>query len=380
MKLIRSILLAQDFGMYSEKILEVAVGIAKVFQSEVTPIHVLPDDLENEKVKLLLHDAVEKKLKESIDYLVSKGVSIKEPILAYGPPSSVIVKAAIDIEANLILTGSGEKKRGDKFLLGTTTERIIQRSDKPVLVVKQGDNFNVDHILCPVDFSMTSKRALENAIYIARLLKAKLTVLSVCELHTSAWFGSEKSKVLENESRRTGHQEKFDKFLGDFDLSELENRTEILFGDPSKEILKTISAQKVDLLVIGAAGKSGINRLFIGSVAKKVVREVPCSFMTLKTENVISMQLEKNIRDIESHFIKAEEFAEEGSLEEAIRRYKICLTINNMHVPSYYGLAKIYEKLKDHESAKLYRRRGSEILDRTWDQKIEEGAWKFKSC
>ena len=49
MKLIEKILLAHDFSKSSEKVVATAVELAKIFHTEVVPIHVLPNDVENEK-------------------------------------------------------------------------------------------------------------------------------------------------------------------------------------------------------------------------------------------------------------------------------------------------------------------------------------------
>ena len=378
MKLIEKILLTHDFSKPSENVVATAMELAKTFHSEVVPIHVLPNDVVNEKVKSLLHETATQKLQETADQLESHGVQTSEPILAFGSPHKEIVQAAVKVKANLILTGSGETRKGEKFLLGTTTQRIIQNSAEPVFVVKEGMPLNVQHILCPVDFSPTSKRALKNAITLAHRFKAELTILSVCELQSSVWFTSEKDKALENDSRCDGHKANFYKFLEGFNLSNLKYNTEIRKGDPAKEILNTISSKKIDLLVIGTTGKTGLSRLVIGSVTEKVVREVPCSFITLKSKNIITPQFETNLRDIETHYKTGKQLMEDGFFEESIEQFKLCLSINNMHVPSHFGIAKVYDKLNDPEKAKIYRNSGREIMDRIWDLKIEEEARKLR--
>jgi universal stress protein E len=252
------------------------------------------------------------------------------------------------------------------------------KSEKPVLVIKEGMPLNVQHILCPVDFSKTSKRALKNAITMAHRFKAELTILSVCELQSSSWFTSETDKDLENDSRCATHKEKFENFLKDFNLSDLKCNKETRRGNPAEEILNTVSGKMIDLLVMGTTGKTGFSRLVIGSVTEKAIREVPCSFITLKSEDLITLQLETNIRDIENHYNAGKQLMEDGFFEESIEQFKLCLSINNMHVPSLYGIAKVYDKLNEPEKANLYRKQGREIMDRIWDQKIEADARKYR--
>ena len=168
MKLLEKILVAHDFSKSSENVISSAIELAKVFQSTIVPIHVLPDDVVNEKVRTMLNDTALTKLDETKTLMKNEGVESEKPLLMVGSPHEAIVRAAVDVNANLILLGSGETKKGDTFRLGTTAERIIQKSEKPVFVVKESVSLNVHHILCPVDFSDASKRALKNAITMAR--------------------------------------------------------------------------------------------------------------------------------------------------------------------------------------------------------------------
>ena len=378
MKLLDKILVAQDFGKSSQNVVSSAIELAKIFQSTIVPIHVLPDDILNEKVKLLLNETALTKLEETADLIRNEGVTVKQPLLMVGSPYEAITRAAIDTNANLILLGSGETQKGDTFRLGTTAERVIQKSEKPVFVIKEGVLVNVHHILCPVDFSEPSRRALKNAITMARRFKSELTILSVCEVSKSSWFPSEDDLETENDNRCKQHKEKFEAFLKEFNLLDVNWTKEAPKGNPSEEILSTASKRMIDLLIMGTSGRTGLNRMFMGSVTEKVIREVPCSFLTLKSEDVISLQVETHIRDIEQLHKTAMELIDDGFYEEAIGHLKACLTINDMHVPAYQGLAKVYEKLNQPHRAKVYKMNAKDIMEKIWYQKIEEEVRKLR--
>lgn len=377
MKLLENILLATDLSTSSENIVKNAIVLAKTFQSKITLVHVLPSDIKNEKTQLFLTEAAKNMLKVIKERIGNEGIEIEEPIMEFGSPYDKIVKTAVAVKANIILVGSGEKAKTVPFKLGTTAKRIIQKSDKPVWVVKNDHPIKVKKILCPVDFSQTSKRALQNAITMARRFKAALTILTVYESQSSSFLPFKDELVMEK--IRVEYTENLSNFLKAFNLTDLDCTQEIHEGDPAKEILLEISKNKPDLLVMGTTGKSGLSKIIIGSVTEKVIREVPCSFMTLKAKDAISLQLESKIRDIESHFGIAKQLMEDGFLEESINEYMVCLTINNMHIPSLHGLAKVYEKLNDLDSSRNYKRLAREILDRIWDRKIEDEIRKFKT-
>ena len=379
MRLIEKILLAQDFTDTSKSLLHSAVELGKVFQSTIVPAHVLPDDLDNQKVVDFLTEAAKDKLRESVTYIASKGVEADDPVLTFGSPHSGIVEAAISTNASLILVGSGTHSQEKNFKLGTTTERIIQESPKPVFVLKQGTTMKATHILCPVDFSETSMQALKNAITMAFRFKARLTILNVSDDRGSSWFAS-RAEIEKLQSKRIEKQhEELDKFLDGLNLAGLEWSKEVRNGNPAEEILKAITDTSADLLVMGTVGRTGPSRLIMGSVTEKVVREVPCSFVTIKSEDVIRLQLETSIADIENHLKLAEQLVKDGFYDDAVNQYKTCLSINRMHVPAYMGIAKIYDILNEPEKAKVYRDSGREILDRIWYLKIEDEVRKLKS-
>jgi nucleotide-binding universal stress UspA family protein len=372
MKILEKILVAHDFSKASNNVVASAIELAKVFQSTIIPIHVLPDDVVNEKVRSLLHETAMKKLEEMAAHVKKEGLAVGEPLLMVGSPHEAIVLAAVDVNANLIVLGSGETQKGEKFRLGTTAERIIQKSEKPVFVIKEGVLLNVHHILCPVDFSSPSKRALHNAITMARRFKSELTIMAVCELQTSTWFTSEKYKDKENELRYVLHKEQFDDFLKEFNLTDLNWTREIPKGNPAEEILSTVSRKMIDLLIMGTSGRTGFNRLLMGSVTEKVVREVPCSFLTLKSADVISLELETHIKDLEHLYDNAMKLMEDGFYQEAKDHLKACLQINDMHVPAHKALANVYEKLGRPEKAAMYRKNIRDIMDKMWYRKIED--------
>ena len=211
-----------------------------------------------------------------------------------------------------------------------------------------------------------------------RRFRAELTILSVCELQSSSWFTSEKDREKENELRCTLHKTKFNKFLEDFNLEGVKCIKETPIGNPAEEILSVISREMIDLLIIGTAGRTGLNRMIIGSVTEKVIREVPCSFLTLKEEHVIKLQLETKINDIENLYNTAVQLVEEGFCEEAIEHLKACLSINNMYIPAYFGIAKIYEKLNKPKKAKIYSDGGVEIKEKIYYTKIESEVRKLR--
>jgi nucleotide-binding universal stress UspA family protein len=58
----------------------------------------------------------------------------------------------------------------------------------------------------------------------------------------------------------------------------------VLHGDPREMIVQTAIDERVDLVVVGSHGRSGITKLLMGSVATHVVTHAPCSVLVVKTQ------------------------------------------------------------------------------------------------
>lgn len=286
MKSLRKILLATDFSNSNDNLIKNAIIIAKAFQSEIIIVHVLPDEIKNEKVKELLNESAINKLSEIKNKIKMEDLKINDSILKYGVHFDEIIQLADIVNVNLILIGSGEKTKNDMFQLGSTAERIIRKSNKPVWVIKEGTLQNIKSILCPVDFSDESKRALNSAITLAQKFNAELIVFSVYELADTDSLRYRFDWDEYKNSLRSLHMEEFNSFLEGFDLIDLNFKIETKGGNPAKEILQAIKKHKSDILIMGTTGKSGISKILMGSVTEKVIRELPCTFITLKSEDL----------------------------------------------------------------------------------------------
>lgn len=66
------------------------------------------------------------------------------------------------------------------------------------------------------------------------------------------------------------------------DEKNIEGNVLALEGSASKTIPAFIEEQKIELLVVGNSGKSGLQKFFVGSVSKKLLKDSPCSVLVIK--------------------------------------------------------------------------------------------------
>lgn len=142
----------------------------------------------------------------------------------------------------------------------------------------------IERILFPIDFSEGSKNALEYAVSLSKEYNAKLYLLHVVH-DISMTAGWQVPHIRIDELYRDmeeGARKEMEKFCRD-ELSGCENIEQIVVrGIPDEEILKMARDKKIDVIVIGTHGRTGIDRLLFGSTAEKVVRKAPCPVLSVR--------------------------------------------------------------------------------------------------
>lgn len=282
MKLLEKILVPVDVNADSKAQMKTAIKIARSFNSEIIIMYVAPEEVEQYEIKNIVINAITDSLNTLKKSFKKERITTREPLLKYGKPVDMILQVAARENVNLILVGSGMKGKREKFKLGITTERLINMSDIPVWVVKSKQKTDSNNILCPVDFSEPSERALKNAIFLSARFKSDLTILAVYE---PIMYISPRIKVdleEENSKRLKRFENEMKHFTGQFDLKGIKHKIVIQTGKAEENILQTIKEYAHDLLIMGTNGRSGLSRLVMGSITEKVTREVPCSFITTK--------------------------------------------------------------------------------------------------
>ncbi|MDT8402041.1 MAG: universal stress protein [Bacteroidales bacterium] len=175
----------------------------------------------------------------------------------------------------------------------------------------------------------------------------------------------------ENTRLQKENEIKFNEFLNDFNPSGIKYMTSNLKGKPHEAIVQYAQENDIDLIFMGATGKSVLQRILLGSVTERVVRAFPSSIVLTKSENILNLKIENDISNLEKHYSQAIKLRETGFYDEAINQLKICLSINDLHIPAINELIKIYELTGDKNSALSYRQKLDDILERLWDSKIQ---------
>ena len=139
------------------------------------------------------------------------------------------------------------------------------------------------HLLVPTDFGESADRALALAIDIASQSGAKITLFHVWILPSAySAYGQGvywPSDDIEREARTT-----LERALAKAKERYPKTESALVCGQAWRAILELATERDVDLIVMGTHGRRGLSRLFLGSVAEKVVRLSPVPVLTVSTE------------------------------------------------------------------------------------------------
>lgn len=128
-----------------------------------------------------------------------------------------------------------------------------------------------DKILLPTDGSEFSENEVKRA---TKLLSegGEIIILSVAsKIEANTPFHNKKNVNRMNKEFKNEAQKNVDRMARKFDKS-VNVRKLVIAGIPSETIVKVADNENVDLIIIAASGKSGLQKFFIGSVAERVLK------------------------------------------------------------------------------------------------------------
>jgi len=152
--------------------------------------------------------------------------------------------------------------------------------------VPEENGINIQHILVPIDFSACSNHALNLALRLARLLHARLTLLHVVQMPYlvggGAGAGMGEGVALYAEQAETEAHQMLADYAQRVSDAGLECETIVDHATPFQRIIDHAASRRVDLIVMGTHGHTGLQHMLLGSVAEKVVRLAHCPVMVTR--------------------------------------------------------------------------------------------------
>jgi nucleotide-binding universal stress UspA family protein len=239
--------------------------------------------------------------------LVARGLPVARAV-RYGRPAEEILDHARVGGISLIAMSTHGRTGIRRWVLGSVAEQVARHSPVPVLLLRATepgtpsadtarpgqaptphasdgtDAMRIRHILCPVDLTTGSREIMQTAAAVAARFGADLTVLhavydplDVTCSHIPhpplEQLREEMIRVAEDTLRR--HMRKA---LG----PNARPTMAVVAGKPFRQIVRYAQRHQVDLIVMGTAGRTGLDHAIMGSTAERVVRTAHCPVFSVR--------------------------------------------------------------------------------------------------
>jgi nucleotide-binding universal stress UspA family protein len=197
-----------------------------------------------------------------------------QPSVVSGDLITAINAHARAAPADLVVLGARGASFMRHLLLGSTAERLVRKSEKPLLVVKQPPHEPYRRVLVAVDLSSNSLPALAAARAVAPM--AELVVLHAYEVPfedrlRSSGLGEEildQYRLIAQRQALQGMRS----LLAAAGLSPDAAVTLVMQGDPSSLVIEQEQERDCDLIVVGKHGESTLEAILLGSVTRHVLQ------------------------------------------------------------------------------------------------------------
>ncbi len=281
------ILCPVDFSELSANALRLAALIGRRCSCPLTALHAhwfeVPPYLtasQTEQIEAQLRNSIEQ-ARSALQRFAGRAVETNAPEVRVeeGDPREAILRVALSTGSSLIVMGTHGRSGIRRLTLGSVAEQVMHSSTIPVLTVRETVRVNtISKVVCAVNDSEVSRRALVYAATLAQCLGARLTVIHVLEgdqrraiADLCAWVALQKRPNCEiQEVTRHGHA--------------------------VEQILRAVEEQDADLLVLGAEHKLLLDKTVIGATATQLVRHARSAILMVPggaIENAVPGQVEQ---------------------------------------------------------------------------------------
>lgn len=299
---LQEILAATDFSDHSLPAVRYALALSAKSGASLALLHVveLASSLSgmesvvlartNTEISSLVHTRL-----EALAQRETRNAEKVTTVVRTGKPFHEIALAASESAADLIVIATHGYTGAKRVLLGSTAERVVRHAPCPVLTIPTHTTpsrtfrtppIKLKKILVPIDFSDISKDALPWAASWAAQFGAALILLHIEEefpidyllgrelmSHTIVPLmkqaEADLARIAASLSKSTG----------------LNVSAVVRSGRPFEEICHAAKTLGADMIVLTTHGHTGLQHVWLGSTAERVVRHAHCPVLTVRESN-----------------------------------------------------------------------------------------------
>ncbi|MEO8510540.1 MAG: universal stress protein [Chloroflexota bacterium] len=238
-----------------------------------------------------IEDAIRDQLSETLRGmgapLVAAGLAVEQSVVR-GHAADVILAAARDSGADLIVTGSRGRGPVRSMLLGSVANEVATNAPFPVLVARTS---SVSRLLVAADGSPNAGKIPEllgawNAFHDVPADVVSVVPQDPPGFELMVGLSTLGDDRLENQRRKEAlaADSAANEMAALMTERSIPATGHVRSGDPANEILRAVDELHSDLVVTGSRGLGGFERLLLGSVARNVLVHAPCSVLIVRSE------------------------------------------------------------------------------------------------
>ena len=243
------------------------------------------DPLETEEATLRVHrDALEA---AELELRSVRGDLVIEPVLLRGRAASLIVEAAREMPADLIVIGHRGHSRWEAALLGSVSAEVVDHAPCAVLVARDD---RIGSVVLADDGSAHARAAETIVAGCPLFVGLPITVVGVVDEALSSVANASlidpamlDAYSLDPAAERQVVEDACAAAAGRLRDAGLDAGHEVRVGDPAHEIIAVARARQAGMIIVGTRGQTGLRRLLLGSVARNVLLHAPCSVMVARS-------------------------------------------------------------------------------------------------
>ncbi len=281
---------ALDGSEFAERALPAAAAISRLFGATLTLLSVLPA---RGVVRVLPKgrssgnplEAGQAEIEAYLGSLAGKyrdeGVAA-EYFVAAGPAPQAIDVLTRELDTDLLVMSTHGRSGISRFMLGSTASAVIQLLRRPVLLLRpealdQGGLPAVSRVLVTLDGSSFAERVLPWVQRVSEATGAETLLLAVPEVPEPSMYGAMADTVDELRREAEANAQRYiARVAAELQAAGLAVRPLVEGSRPATAILDVAEREGVELIMLATHGRGGVDRLFLGSVADRVVHHARC--------------------------------------------------------------------------------------------------------
>ena len=200
------------------------------------------------------------------------------------PPHRAILNYIDDHDIDLVVMGTRGRTGIGRAILGSVTENTLRRAPVPVMTIQEETVVEspFESILVPFDGSASARAAADHAIEVALATDATLYFVHV--VHPGVVAGDVNARMILEALEEAGERA-LETVIEEAASAGVETGdAPVLVGKPHREIVGFADERDIDCIVMGTHGRTGLGRLFIGSVAERVIRQTDVPVIATRTD------------------------------------------------------------------------------------------------